>query len=53
MDKNENGQGVMEYLIITALIGIFCLMAVKKFGKSVQTRINQMNEKIIREIKVD
>ena len=50
--KNQNGQGVMEYLILTGLIGIFCLAAVKKFGKSINTRINNMNEKIQKEIEI-
>ncbi|MFT6633563.1 MAG: hypothetical protein ACJAS4_003534, partial [Bacteriovoracaceae bacterium] len=29
--KNQKGQGVMEYVILTGLVGIFCLAAVKKF----------------------
>ena len=50
--KNQKGQGVMEYLILTGLIGIFCLAAVKKFGKSINTRINNMNDKIQKEIEI-
>ncbi len=48
--KNQKGQGVMEYLILTGLIGIFCLATVKKFGKSLDTRLNQIDKKIKREL---
>lgn len=51
--KNQNGQGVMEYIILTALVGIFCLAAVKKVGKSLNTRLNQINKQITKEIKID
>ena len=49
--KEEKGQGVMEYIILTGLVGIFCLAAVKKFGKSItigETEIiNPTSEKVI------
>lgn len=48
--KNQNGQSVMEYVILTGLIGIFCLAGVKKFGKSLETRLNQMDRKIKKEL---
>lgn len=48
--KNQKGQGVMEYIILTGLIGIFCLAAVKKFGKSLNTRMNQIDKKIKNEL---
>lgn len=40
--KNQNGQGIMEYVIISSLIGICCLVAVKSFGEVVQNRIENM-----------
>jgi len=49
---NQNGQGVMEYVIISSLIGIFCLMAVKQFGQVIQTRVNSMKEEIVRNIDI-
>lgn len=49
--KNQKGQAVMEYIIL-ALVGIFCLAAVKKIGKSMNTRLNQIDKKITREIKI-
>lgn len=51
--KNQKGQGVMEYIILTALVGIFCLAAVKKVGKSLNTRLNQINKQITNEIKIN
>lgn len=50
--KNQNGQGVLEYIILTSLVGIFCLMAVKKIGNSLNTRLNQIDKKITKEIRV-
>jgi hypothetical protein len=45
--RNEKGQGVLEYVIIASLVGIFCLVAVKQFGTVVQKRINNMKEQIV------
>lgn len=50
--RNQKGQGIMEYVIISSLIGICCLVAVKNFGKVVEERVNEMKEKVVREIKV-
>ena len=50
--KNQKGQGVMEYIILVGLIGIFCLGAVKKFGKSLDTRLNQIDKKIKQQIEI-
>lgn len=47
---NQKGQGVMEYMILTGLVGIFCLAAVKRFGKSLDTRMNQIDKKIKQEL---
>ena len=44
--KNEKGQSMLEYVILTSLIGIFCVVGVKTFGKRIKTRINQVNEQI-------
>jgi Flp pilus assembly pilin Flp len=50
--RNQKGQGVMEYVILTGLIGIFCLMAVKKIGGSLQTRLEQMEGKINKHVQI-
>lgn len=48
--KNQKGQGVMEYVIISSLIGIFCLVTVKQFGSVIQERIRDMKEQIVKNI---
>ena len=48
--KNQKGQGMLEYVILTGLIGIFCLTAFKTMGKSLKTRMNNINKKITKEL---
>ncbi|HAZ14248.1 MAG: hypothetical protein A2X86_18655 [Bdellovibrionales bacterium GWA2_49_15] len=49
--RQASGQGVMEYIIISGLIGIFCLGMVKQFGSVLQTRLEHMKATIAKEIK--
>jgi hypothetical protein len=48
--RNEKGQGIMEYVIISSLIGICCLAAVKSFGEVIQKRIENMRSQVANEI---
>ncbi len=48
--KNEKGQGVMEYVIISGLVGISCLVAVRQLGEVVKKRIENMKSHISDEI---
>ena len=48
--KNQKGQGIMEYVIISSLIGICCLVAVKEFGDVVKKRIDNMKGSITDEL---
>ncbi|PIK16683.1 hypothetical protein [Halobacteriovorax sp. JY17] len=48
--RNEKGQGLMEYIIISSLVGIFCLVAMKQFGESVHTRVEKMRKDIVKHI---
>lgn len=50
--RNEKGQSMLEYVILTSLIGVFCIVGVKTFGERVKTRIEQINEKIVDQIKI-
>ncbi len=50
--NNQFGQGVMEYLIITSLIGIVSLVAVKAFGKTVRERLSDVKERLNKEIDI-
>ncbi len=45
--NNQRGQGVLEYIILTSLVGIFCLVAVKQFGGVLEKRIKNMREQIV------
>jgi len=51
MIKNENGQSILEYVVLTGLIGFLCLSVVKQFGQVLETRIRNMKESIVREIR--
>jgi Flp pilus assembly pilin Flp len=48
--KNQKGQGVMEYVIISSLVGIVCIAAVKGFGGEIKTRIAWMRTSITQNI---
>jgi Flp pilus assembly pilin Flp len=50
--KNEKGQGIIEYVIISSLVGICCLVAVRQFGDVVQKRIDNMKSQITEEIQL-
>jgi len=52
MFKNQLGQSVMEYMIISSLVGIFCLAAVSQFGKVVEKRVQKMKSEIVRHIDI-
>ncbi len=49
--KNNKGQGVMEYVIISSLIGIVCITAVKGFGSVINERVEDMKKSIVKNIK--
>ena len=48
--RNQKGQGVMEYVIISSLVGIVCITAVKQFGNVIQERVKDMKESIVENI---
>lgn len=50
--KNEKGQGIMEYVIISSLVGICCLVAVRQFGDVIQKRIENMRSQVSQEIEL-
>jgi Tfp pilus assembly protein PilE len=52
LKKNQNGQALMEYVIVSALVGILSLVAVKQFGTVIQKRIQQMKAQIVENINV-
>lgn len=44
--KNKNGQGLMEYIIISCLVGVFCLSALNKYGSSMNKYLRKMNTEV-------
>ncbi len=48
--RNQKGQGIMEYVIISSLIGICCLVAVRQFGEVVQKRVENMKSQVSEQI---
>lgn len=50
--KDQKGQGVMEYVIISSLVGIVCITAVKGFGDVVKKRVEVMKSSIVDNLKI-
>ena len=48
--KNQKGQGVMEYVIISSLVGIVCITTVKQFGDVIKKRVEVMKKSIVTNI---
>ena len=52
LSGNNRGQGIMEYIILSTLIGIICLVSVKQFGNVLKTRIEFMKKRVVEEVRV-
>lgn len=50
--SNQEGQGVMEYVIISSLVGIVCIVSVKGFGTVIKNRVDNMKEEITENVKM-
>lgn len=50
--RNQKGQGIMEYVIISSLVGICCLVAVKEFGDVIKKRVENMKGQVVDTIEV-
>ena len=48
--QNQKGQALMEYVIVSGLIGILCLGAIKKFGEVIEKRIERMKTEVSRNV---
>ncbi len=48
----KKGQAILEYIIITSLIGIICLSLIKQFGTTLKTRLNHINATIIEKVEI-
>jgi hypothetical protein len=50
--RNQQGQALMEYVIVSGLVGIMCLVAVKQFGEVINKRVKNMKEQIVENINI-
>ena len=48
--KGNQGQGLMEYIIITSLVGIICLVTMKQFGEVIKKRIQKAKSELVKVI---
>jgi hypothetical protein len=51
--RSQKGQGVMEYVIISSLVGIVCIGAVKGFGDVIKKRVETMKSEIVDNVKIN
>ena len=51
--KNKKGQATLEYIIISSLIGIFCLFAMKRIGQVLEKRLNYIKTSITKNLPMD
>lgn len=49
---NHTGQGIMEYIIISSLVGVLCVVAMKQFGDVLEKRAKVIKSKIAENIKL-
>ncbi len=42
----------MEYVIISSLVGICCLVAVKEFGEVIKVRISKMKSEVVEKVTI-
>ena len=51
--KGKGGQATLEYIIISSLIGIFCLFAMKRIGQVLEKRLNYIKTSITKNLPMD
>lgn len=49
---SQGGQGIMEYIILSSFIGIFCLVALKQFGTVLEKRIDYLKSQLVEHMKL-
>ena len=44
--KSRSGQAMLEYIILSATVGVFCLVTMKQMGEHLKKRVESINKKI-------
>jgi Flp pilus assembly pilin Flp len=50
--SKESGQGMIEYVILVALIGILAMVATENLGKKVRSKIGEINKAIDERVQI-
>ncbi|MDH4467945.1 MAG: Flp family type IVb pilin [Bacteriovoracaceae bacterium] len=50
---DQSGQSIMEYVILTGLIGLLAMAVVKQFGSTLKTKIQQSTDAINKTITIN
>jgi Flp pilus assembly pilin Flp len=53
LTNNRRGQGMVEYIIIVVVVGIFCIGIFMALGKSVQSQVGAATQKMVGSITHD
>ncbi len=48
--KNK-GQAMLEYILVSSFIGLFCLMALKSLGGVLQKRLEYLKKEIVEHVR--
>jgi hypothetical protein len=51
--KKNLGQATLEYIIISSLIGIFCLFTMKRIGVVLQKRLEYIKTHIVKSLPME
>jgi pilus assembly protein Flp/PilA len=44
--KEENGQGLVEYVLIIALVAIICMVVLRQLGNTANTKLDEIETEI-------
>ncbi|MBF0300326.1 MAG: hypothetical protein HQK51_16520 [Oligoflexia bacterium] len=48
--SEKKAQTIIEYLIISALVGIFCLVTMKELGSVLERRVEEIKKQVARNL---
>lgn len=53
LTRNQKGQGLVEYMILLALVVFVCVATVRGLGQTIKGRFQDMDNQITQKIKVN